>query len=290
MGDELKLEVFISWSGPRAGAVAKELKSWLEVALQFTRPFLSKDIVAGKRWSTDLAEALDRSNFGILVLTPENVASEWLLFEAGALAKHLGRSHVVPLLIEMQATDLRLPLSDFQAVRLADQLFDLATALNAAQPDPWPVDTLRKAFEWTHKRFLDDTQRALLTIPAPEKSLTPPRSTEDLLEEVLSIVKSLRTPNVPSLPAEDLAPLPNEQYYPVNDRILLYKFLKGRVTLPLYRYASMPTLFDAAARFIQSANLDLNSQESLAIVAKYLVSERPLMDLLDGLRSYEGKP
>lgn len=287
MTEELRLEVFISWSGLRAGAVANELKSWLEVTFQFTRPFLSKDIGAGKRWSQDLAEALERSNFGVLVLTPESMDSQWLLFEAGALAKHLGSSRVVPLLIDLEVSDLRLPLSDFQAVRLWDQLFDLASALNDAQPDPWSDSSLRKTFDWTHERFLRDVRRRLADISIPSKVADASRPVDDMIQEILQIVKSLPSTQPSTQPFLEPSETANEQYYPTNDRIELYKFLKERVKLPLYRNASMPALFDAAARFVQGIDPSLNDEQSLVVVAKYLISERPLKDLLEGLTRYE---
>jgi hypothetical protein len=277
--------VFISWSGARAGEIAQELKNWLEVAFQFTKPFLSKEIGAGRRWSQEIAQALELCNFGILILTPENVDSNWLLFEAGALAKHLGESRVVPLLIDMNASELRPPLSEFQGVRLGDELNKLAESLNQAQPDPWPADRLSNAFRWTHQKFVADVgsivQKARPKVEQPK----PLRAADEVLDEILQTVKLLQRNELP----EHVEYGGHEQYYPVNDRVLLYKFLKSRVSLPLYKQASMPSLFDAAARFIQKLKPSMDGEKALSIVAKHLVSERPLQDLLDGLSRYEAE-
>lgn len=283
--ENLKLNVFISWSGERAGKIGEELRSWLTVGFQFTEPFLSKDIGAGKRWNKDLAEALDRSNFGILVLTPENMSSDWILFEAGALAKHLGESRVVPLLVDIEPKHLRLPLADFMAKRLDKEMFDVVRALNDAQPDPWDGELLRKTFDWTYDQFSKKVQKVLRDSPPPNAFTTPSRSTEDMIQEVLQIVKSL--PASEREQSRSHTEEANEQFYPVGDRILLYKFLKERVKVPLYRNASMPALFEAAANFIQQSDSTLSQEASLTIVAQFLVSERPLKDLLDGLHGYE---
>ncbi len=49
----------------------------------------------------------------------------------------------------------------------------------------------------------------------------------------------------------------------------------------------MNLLFDVSARFIQNLNPSWDNERALSAVAKYLVSERPLQDLLEGLRSYQ---
>jgi TIR domain len=283
MSDELKLDVFISWSGERSKMIAEKLKNWLEIAFQFTRPFLSTEIAAGRRWSEDVAKALDRSNFGILIVTPDNIHSEWLLFEAGALAKHLGESRVVPVLVDMTASDLRPPLSEFQAVRLEDQLYGLAESLNQAQPDSWSAERVRAAFGWTSKQFLVDVRPLVETTRNADAEKTTARPIGEVLEEVLQTVKLLRR----SEPSDANEYTDGEQYYPINDRILLYKFLKSRVPLPLYKNASMPALFHAAAQFLQTLRPGLDGEKALSIVAKHLVSERPLQELLEGLLRYD---
>src|SRR4051812_17656795 len=103
---EIKLNVFISWSGTRSGRIADALKIWLGVAFPNTECFLSRNIEGGKRWNRDLTEALQASNFGVVVLTAENRNADWILFEAGALAKQVGESRVVPLLVDIEPKHL----------------------------------------------------------------------------------------------------------------------------------------------------------------------------------------
>lgn len=84
------MKVFVSWSGERSQMLAQALRDWLPLVLHYVQPWLSeKDIDAGKRWSSEIAKQLEESNIGIICITPENIDSSWILFEAGALAKSL---------------------------------------------------------------------------------------------------------------------------------------------------------------------------------------------------------
>lgn len=281
MSEDLQTNVFISWSGTQAGEVAKVLHNWIEVALQFTKPFLSKKIGAGKRWSSELAKALSISNFGILILTKENIHSDWMLFEAGALAKHLGHERVIPCLIDLDPGDIDSPLSDFQAVKLPDDFLSVVKALNEVQPDPWDGSRLQKTYDSFKHRFIKDYNNALRETVLVNKDVKP-RSDKDKLEEILQIVRGISSPI-----QEEKYGGHSEPFYPTDDRVLLYKFLKSKVTLPLYRYASMPALFEGAAKFVKYIKPNLSEDEALLDVARYLISERPLRSLLDALKKYE---
>jgi hypothetical protein len=53
------MNIFISWSGPRSGAVAEALKKWLPKIVNAFKPWLSSaDIDKGTRWSSDIATRL----------------------------------------------------------------------------------------------------------------------------------------------------------------------------------------------------------------------------------------
>lgn len=65
--------------------------------------------------------ALRETNFGIICITPENIASPWLLFEAGAVSKALQGSFVCPYLIDLEPDFLKGPWTQFQAVK-ADEI------------------------------------------------------------------------------------------------------------------------------------------------------------------------
>ena len=79
------VKVFISWSGEHSRQIALALREWLPQALQAAKPYMSeKDTEAGGLWDVILATQLEGSDFGIICLTPSNLDSRWLNFEAGA--------------------------------------------------------------------------------------------------------------------------------------------------------------------------------------------------------------
>src|SRR5258705_10903236 len=95
-----KMKVFVSWSGTRAKLVAVELRTWLRSVTQSADFFVSaKDIPGGVLWDPVISAELEASDFGIIVLTKESLGSEWVLFEAGALAKRVSTARVLPYLI-----------------------------------------------------------------------------------------------------------------------------------------------------------------------------------------------
>ncbi|MDA9291569.1 toll/interleukin-1 receptor domain-containing protein [bacterium] len=105
------MKVFISWSGTRSKAMANALKEWIPLIVQHAKPFVSdKDISAGDRWAQAIAGELESSDFGILCITPENISSEWIMFEAGALSKSMQVGKVIPLLFGLELSDLSGPL------------------------------------------------------------------------------------------------------------------------------------------------------------------------------------
>ena len=111
-----KTSVFLAWSGPVSYKMAELLKDNLSLFVRNVDIFMSEDIGKGKRWESEIAKALGSTKFGILCLTPENLNSEWIHFEAGALSKTVDDStHVCPLLIDVQKSELKEPLASFQA-------------------------------------------------------------------------------------------------------------------------------------------------------------------------------
>jgi hypothetical protein len=183
------LKVFISWSGPRSKALANALRDWLPMVLQYVKPWVSdKDISAGDRWAQSIAGELESSNFGIICITRENLNSEWIHFEAGALSKSMLDAKVIPLLFELELSDLSGPLSQFQAQKVDETgIMEVIRTINKVGeakatddivsrlvPQLWPglQDTLKK---------ISETQR-------PEKTK---RSTQDILEELVNNVRGL---------------------------------------------------------------------------------------------------
>src|SRR5262249_27163513 len=82
---------FFSWSGQASQQVASALRDWLKMLLPpSTDIWMSdEDISVGSRWEDELDQQLERSTACIVCLTPENMNSTWLHFEAGRIAKEV---------------------------------------------------------------------------------------------------------------------------------------------------------------------------------------------------------
>jgi hypothetical protein len=128
--------VFISWSAERSRYVAEALRGWLPVVLQAVDPWMSAaGVEKGSRWESEISARLDQADVGIICLTAENLNSPWLLFEAGALSKKLGKSRVCTYLLELAPAQVPQPLGMFQHTVIGkDETRKLLEAINNTKP------------------------------------------------------------------------------------------------------------------------------------------------------------
>lgn len=183
------MKVFISWSGFRSKQVATALRDWLPLVLHFTSPWMSDiDIPAGDRWSAEIGEQLQDTHFGIICLTKENLASPWVLFEAGALAKSLSSGAVCPYLLDLDISDIGGPLSQFQAKKAnKDETYELIQSINQRAEKPRPTKQLEILYEDLWPRL----DAKLNEVPESQAEPGPIRSEKEVLEELVSTVRSL---------------------------------------------------------------------------------------------------
>lgn len=183
------MEVFISWSGERSLKLALSLRDWLPLVINSVLPFVSsEDIAKGTAWSSELRAQLENTSFGIICVTPENMLTPWIAFEAGAISKQVGLSKVCPLLLNMEAASLKGPLAQFQAARTSkEDLKKLALSVNSAGGG-LEIALLERTFALAWP----DLDRQLGAIAGEdEHPQTPRRDSEDLLGEVLDRVRSI---------------------------------------------------------------------------------------------------
>src|SRR5215217_2697511 len=110
------MKLFISWSGDVSCQIAQEIRDWIPLILN-VKPFMTaSDIEKGAQWPGVISRELEQSNYGIVCLTRDNLQSQWLAFEAGALAKHMAEGRVMTVLFGgLRNHELRYPLSLFQS-------------------------------------------------------------------------------------------------------------------------------------------------------------------------------
>jgi hypothetical protein len=172
-------------------AVAQALRQWLPDVIQSIEPWMSlEDIDAGARWGSDIAAELSATRFGIICLTGENQTAPWILFEAGALAKTIESTFVVPYLIGLDPSDIyRGPLIQFQAKRAnLVETRELIRTINRRLEKPLPDSQIERTFQmWWPK-----LNEILNNLPPLENSKQEKRSSEDMMEEILELVRHMR--------------------------------------------------------------------------------------------------
>lgn len=188
------MKVFISWSGERSRLVAAALKEWLPDVLQGVEAWFSQeDVGKGTRSIEEITQALADASAGIVCITPENATyAPWLLFEAGALSKAVpnAKPFVCTYLFGLTYTDIPAgPLVWFQhTLATKDDTFRLLRTLNRAR-DAEQLDDQR--IDRVFQRSWPDLERALQAIPPAASAPVPKRSVEEMVEELLSLMRDV---------------------------------------------------------------------------------------------------
>lgn len=183
-------DIFLSWSGQRGRKLAELLHQFIPDVIQSARPWISStDIDKGRRWNNEIAKALETAKAGIICLTPESLHSEWILFEAGALAKAVESSRVCPYLLGLEMKDLSSPLADLQATlaNKADTL-KLMESLNQIISEPLKPERLKRVFDQFWPALEAEIAKLANETVEPKAKA---RSDSAVLEEILLRVRSV---------------------------------------------------------------------------------------------------
>lgn len=192
------MKIFISWSGDKSHKVALVLEEWIPKVIQVVEPWVSSKMSKGIKWDEEIGKNLESINFGIVVLTKENLNSEWIHFESGALSKIKGTSHVCTFLLDIKPSDVKYPLAKFQATQFnKSEVFQLIKTIN---------DNLELNNEKALKeKFLEDTfdtfwpkleellNKLIKYISVESKQEL--RSSQELLEEILQNIRVMMNSN-----------------------------------------------------------------------------------------------
>lgn len=109
------MRAFICWSEPRSRQLAEALCAWLpRVCTDELSCGISTRFQAGEMWFLQLLRELDEAHAAIICLTPENVLSPWLHFEAG-MAFRRDRETVLPYFLGPEVPEIKGPLNANQA-------------------------------------------------------------------------------------------------------------------------------------------------------------------------------
>ena len=190
------MKIFISWSGQKSRDIAEYLRTWLLEVIQSLDPFCSHgDIPSGMRWQDVIGQRLSETAFGILIITPDNKESMWICFEAGALSKHIQDTRVIPLTFGLPVSNLKLPLSQFQAKEFSKENIRIILGeINILLDKPLSEAMLNKLFDRSWLELEDHVSKVMSTMTDASGDIvatSPKRSAQDILEEILSLTRDL---------------------------------------------------------------------------------------------------
>jgi hypothetical protein len=183
------MKLFISWSGPTSQQVADALRNWIPSVLQSVKPFMSAvDTDKGIRWNANLSQQLADADYGIICVTPDNLDSRWLNFEAGAISKSIDTAYVSPFLFGIKSSAVTGPLVQFQhTVYSRPDIFQLIKSINNVCAEPIPEVNLPEIFGTWWPRL--ESALSKVSAPPPAGSV---RSAEDMLTELVDSVRTLQ--------------------------------------------------------------------------------------------------
>jgi hypothetical protein len=198
------MKIFISWSGTVSRQIAEALSDWLQRTIQAVKPFYSPDIDKGAKWSNEIDAALEGIRFGIICLTPDNLNSNWVHYEAGALSKTKDAS-IWTFLVDLKPSDVKQPLGKFQHT-LAEKadvlkmLKSINAKLSEVGGESLRESLLAEIFEESWSKLEGKINKAKETIKAQSdnKATTPTeniRNDNDKLDEILEILRSQQRTN-----------------------------------------------------------------------------------------------
>jgi ribosome-binding protein aMBF1 (putative translation factor) len=187
------MKLFFAWSGPASEQLAEFMREWIPSVLQAVKPFMStQDIRKGQRWATEIGARLADADFAILCLTPSNLNSRWIHYEAGALSRIEG-CDVSALLLDVSLTQIEFPLQQFQHTRLTKRdLWQLVRDLNGRCKAPLDEARLRKAYERNYADVEAEIERLRATLAQEQGGqAAPARSTEAILTDLLTVQQGM---------------------------------------------------------------------------------------------------
>lgn len=193
------MKIFISWSGQSSRLVAEALSDWLQRVIQAVKPFYSPDIDKGAKWSNEIDAALEGTRFGIICLTPDNLKSEWIHYESGALSKTKDAS-IWTFLLDLKPSDVKQPLGRFQhtlaeKVDVLKMLKSINAKLSEVGGESLKENLLEEIFTESWSKLearLEEAKKS--TENQSDKEIGVPieniRTDNDKLDEILEILRN----------------------------------------------------------------------------------------------------
>jgi hypothetical protein len=185
------MKVFLSWSGTRAKMMAKALRDWLPQVLHAIGsddPFFSEeDIDPGTFSDERLRARFADADYCIVCVTPENLLSPWINYEAGAIAERLG-GRTVPWALGVDPSHMKsAPLVRLQVMQANQQgTRRVVEGINKNSPRPLTEKVWSKQFDRCWSELAEQLQK----IPDPGQ-VARKATTEELAYEAVLIGRQI---------------------------------------------------------------------------------------------------
>lgn len=142
-----------------------------------------------------IEERLSVSQFGIIVVTAENMEKTWLNFEAGALSNRFGDNavaRVVPVMTDFDSVyQIQGPIAQFQAVKLDKTgMKALVESLCNVISAEW--QSVEERFEWSWEQFEAEVADARARVGKQPEA--PPVDLTKLVVQMLDLLKRQQAP------------------------------------------------------------------------------------------------
>jgi len=276
------MRVFISWSGELSRQLGEAVRNWLPSALQHVKPYFTPDdIDKGAKWGSELAKELSSSSVCIIILTRDNLASNWIMFEAGAISSALERTSVCPIVFDMLPTDLQGPLAQFQVTQFikADirKLFNTINSL--AGENKLEESTAGIVFE----KWWPDLEKAIKNIlegHTANPNAKDLRSERDLIQEILLLLRATEKEKLPSRPpASPYEESPTAHFM----SILKHVVDEEGVTPFMYLHSKLRELEAAVHKLNPSHSRTIVLHELSELIERTMLKAKPrqLKDVVD---------
>ncbi len=186
------MKVFLSWSGERSRQAAEVFEDYLPKIFPNCEVFHSPEIEKGAEWFSEIMEGLRESNVGVIFLTKENISSDWVLFETGAMAIGLGdeESRACPFLLDYKTTDVSGPIAELELTENSkEDIRRLIETINNFSKSGYSSQDLEEVFEtWWPK--IEEGLNSIEEMTDEERD-EEERDSHEMLEEVLRRVRNL---------------------------------------------------------------------------------------------------
>lgn len=192
----MKTKVFVSWGGELSCKIAEAISRWMQMVIQSVDPFYSaKSIRSGSYYPAELIKNLESTSIGVICLTRECLDNNWIHFESGSIFKGIEDARIHTLLFDIESSDVKPPLSFFQHKKFDKIHFkEFMEEINEATGDlKLSGDVFNSAFEKSWDDLYSEIQSILNSHDGSGE--IPSRSTEDMVKEILDIVRSTQRSN-----------------------------------------------------------------------------------------------